>query len=151
MAVASWYVLDCPSLQTAATNPGDIGYRARYSYDRKTWFSVTDTSFDVNSGVLSIAMTPEASTVYRPLPRPPRSSAWEHACLSFRRPGSTLAYRTVISLDSTIVWCEHICYMQRVLSGPFGGAGQWPTTSPTPSRPTPTSSRAAPRPAAQSR
>jgi hypothetical protein len=72
MTVASWPVLDCPSLQTADTNPGDVGYRARYSYDRKTWFSVTDTSFDVNSGVLSIAMTPEASTVYRPLPHPPR-------------------------------------------------------------------------------
>ena len=31
---------------TATTNTQDIGYRARYSYDRKTWLSVPDTRFD---------------------------------------------------------------------------------------------------------
>lgn len=49
---------------TAATNSQDVGYRARYSYDRKTWLSVPDTSFDPNTGVLSISMTPQASTIY---------------------------------------------------------------------------------------
>eukprot|EP01047_Picozoa_sp_COSAG01_P037205 COSAG01_NODE_2943_length_6815_cov_56.357802_2_plen_427_part_00 len=49
---------------TAATNSRDIGYRARYSYDRQTWLSVPDTSFDPRTGVLSISITPAASTIY---------------------------------------------------------------------------------------
>ena len=43
---------------TADTNAGDIGYTARASYDRKTWFAVPSTSYDAHTGELSIALTP---------------------------------------------------------------------------------------------
>jgi hypothetical protein len=50
--------LDKDYPNTAEWNAGDIGYTARASYDRKTWFAVPTTSFDKESGVLSIALTP---------------------------------------------------------------------------------------------
>ena len=39
---------------TAATNSQDIGYRARYSYDRKTWLSVPGTSYDPSARIAKL-------------------------------------------------------------------------------------------------
>ena len=49
---------------TADTNGQDIGYTARASYDRRNWFAVPTTSFDEQSGCLTIRLTPATSTVY---------------------------------------------------------------------------------------
>ena len=56
--VVGWSVATSESHpNTADTNGGDIGYTARASYDRKTWFAVPTTSFDAETGCLSIALT----------------------------------------------------------------------------------------------
>jgi hypothetical protein len=58
--------LDKDYPNTADTNAGDIGYTARASYDRKTWFAVPTTSFDAESGILSISLTPVSPRARHP-------------------------------------------------------------------------------------
>ena len=90
---------------TADTNGQDIGYTARASYDRQSWFAVPTTSFDVESGCLTIRLTPATSTVY---------IAYHEPCKIV----TTLSGFVALSVSLTRKACDDDHYCRRHLDTP---------------------------------